>query len=142
MCSCDLNMKRFALMSVAGFIFIFLSDWVIHGMLLMDMYEQTPQLWRVPEDMEVYFPWMTVNQILLTLVLAFIFTRNFEGKGMMEGVRFGVMFGLLTGLGAFGSYAYMPISLTLAFAWLGSMLVQVTGLGVIFALLYKNKEGA
>ena len=130
------NIPRFLASGLAGFVFIFVSDFIIHGQLLADTYAQTPDLWR-PED-EMIMGWMIGGQILLALITAFIFTRNFEGKGIGEGVRFGLMLGLLFAVMMSFSYAWMPISLALALSWAASGIVQGLGLGIVFSLIYKK----
>ena len=133
---CGVNIPRFIASGVVGFIFIAVSDFVIHGQILADIYAETPDLWRAPEDMNV--AWMTTGQVLIAAITAFIFTRNFEDKGPMEGVRFGIMLGCLFAVMMSLSYAWMPISLLLAIYWAASGLMQGLGLGIIYGLLYKK----
>ena len=130
------NIPRFLASAAAGFVFIFVSDFVIHGQILADTYAQTPDLWR-PHD-EMIMEWMMGGQILLALITAFIFTRNYEGKGLKEGLRFGIMLGALFAVMMSFSYAWMPISLMLALSWAASGIVQGLGLGIIFALIYRK----
>lgn len=132
-----MSLKNFAIMTVAGFIFMFLYEMVIHGMLLMPVYEQTPQLWRPTEVMEDFYVYGMAFQLATVAILAFIYSRNHEGKGIIEGVRFGAYLGAFSGIGAAYSYVYMPISAFLAGAWFLGMVGLGIGLGVIFSLLYK-----
>lgn len=133
-----INIPRFLLASVIGFIFVFGYDYLVHHVLLMETYETTADLWRAPETMEQFFPYMLGYQALYVIFLGFIFTRNFEGKGIMEGVRFGIALGLLLALCNAAAYIWMPIPLNLALAWGGCAIGSAIGIGVIFALLYKK----
>ncbi|MCI5060309.1 MAG: hypothetical protein MRY79_04470 [Alphaproteobacteria bacterium] len=133
-----MNKQRFALSVIAGFVFIFAYEFLVHGILLLPTYETTPHLWRAPEEMGDYSIFMFAMQFLMSAVLCFIFTRNFEDKGIGEGARFGAMMGLLLGLAMFASYAWMPISIGLALGWLVTTFVEIVILGVIFSLLYKK----
>lgn len=133
-----MNKKRFAICSLVGFAFVFAYEFVVHGILLVPTYELTPELWRPMEEYQSYMPFATGMQLLTTAVLCYIYTRHHEGKGVGEGVRFGVMVGLLLGLMQFSSFAWMPISMTLAAAWLVVAIVKTVGLGVIFSLIYKE----
>lgn len=128
----------FILCAFAGFAFSFALDFIVHGNLLMPLYEQTASLWRVPEEMEAFFPMMTLHQFLFAAVAALIFSRHYEAKGVMEGVRFGVLIGLLSGVMISGSYAWMPIPFALAIGWFICEFARGIGLGVIFALLYRR----
>ncbi len=131
--------KPFLLSLVAGFAFIWVFDFILHANLLMDTYLQTPQLWRSEADMKEKFPFMLFNQFLIAFITAFIFTRHYEGKGIGEGVRYGILIGLLLGVEMMGSYAWMPISSTLALAWFFGGLAKGVGLGVVYALTYRDK---
>lgn len=135
---CGINIPRFALSAIAGFIFIFASDFAIHGNLLMEIYEQTADLWRPKESMQDFFPFMLGAQFLIAAITAFIFTRNYEGKGIVEGARFGIMLGLLFAVMMSMSYAWSPIPATLAGAWAAAGLLQGIGLGVIYSLTYRK----
>lgn len=133
-----MNMKRFIVATIAGFAFIFLYEFLVHGHLLLPIYEETADLWRPKESMEAFMPWMTGIQFLFAAILCFIYTRNYESKGLEEGVRFGVMFGLLFAVMAFSPYVWMPISMTLAVAWAVTTFVEVLLLGIIFSAIYKK----
>lgn len=133
-----MNVKHFAISVIVGFIFVFLYDWLVHGVLLMETYNQTAQLWRPQAEMQQYMPVMLGVQIAIVVVLAWIFTRHYEGKGVGEGIRFGSYMGVLLGIAMAGFYAYMPIPAFLAGAWFAASLVEMIGLGVIFALCYRR----
>jgi len=132
------NIPRYLLSVFAGFIFIFISDYGIHQNLLMGLYEQTTQFWRSPETMMDFFPLMLGAQFLMAAITAYIFTRNCEDKGIMEGVRFGIPLGLLFALMMSMSYVWMPIPLALAGGWAASGFAQGLGLGIIYSLTYKK----
>lgn len=133
-----INIPRFLVSVIAGFVFIFGFDFIIHGQVLADLYAETADLWRPPEEMETYFPFMMGSQLLLALITAFIFTRNFEEKGIGEGIRFGLLLGTLLALLSATTYVWMPIPLLLAVYWAAAGLMQGLGLGIIFGLLYKK----
>lgn len=133
-----INILRFLIATIAGFAFLFATDFVIHQHLLMDLYEQTKELWRPPEAMMSFFPLMLGSQLLMSAITAMIFTRNYEEKGIMEGVRFGFLLGLLFALMMSMSYVWMPIPIALAGSWGAAGLFQGLGLGIIFALTYRK----
>lgn len=132
------NLPRFLAAVVAGFIFVFISDYIVHGNLLMETYQNTDHLWRMEEDMQSFMPFMMGMQFLLALLVIFIFTRHYEEKGPAEGLRYGVMIGLLMGLLPASSYAWMPIPGALALAWFADGLLKGVGLGLIAALIYRK----
>ena len=133
-----MNCKRFALSTIAGFIFAFAFEFLFHGKLLKPIYESTAHLWRTETEMQGYCGIAMGGLFLLVTALGYIFTRHYEGKGIGEGIRFGLMFGILLGVAQFSMYAYMPIPMTLALAWFGGALVEMVGVGIIFSLIYKK----
>ncbi len=132
------NIMRFLATILAGFVFIFAFDFVYHAILLEGQYASTAHLWRPQETMEEFFPLAMLCQLAYTIALAFVFTRNYEGKGLGEGVRFGLAIGGLLGVAQFGIYPYLPIPFTLAALWAVGTLIQITGAGVVFALVYRK----
>ncbi len=138
-CPCSgVNIPRFLLSVVAGFIFVFGLDFVVHQNLLVELYEQTKDLWRFEETMAEFFPLYLGHSLLLVVITGFIFTRHFEGKGVCEGLRFGAMIGVLLALMSSCSYIWMPIPLALALGWAVSGFATGLGLGVIYSLIYRK----
>ena len=133
-----INIPRFIIATLAGFIFVFGLDYIVHQNLLTDLYDITSSFWRAPESMQSIFPLVILRTLLLVTVTAYIFTRNFEGKGIKEGIRFGMPFGLLFALFMGSSYLWMPIPLELALSWAISGLATGFGLGIIFSLTYRK----
>lgn len=133
-----MNTKRYFFSSIILFLFIFLSDFVVHGQLLKGLYEQTKHLWRSEEEMETYFSVMLMVQIAMALLISYMFTRNYEGRGIGEGIRFGALIGCFWGIMMAGAYAYMPVPNTLAYAWAVSGFVQGVLAGIILSFTYKN----
>src|SRR5438132_189210 len=57
-------MKRFVLAFIAAYIFIFLWGWLLNGVVLKDIYAQTPNLWRPQPEMMSFFHWIIIGQAL------------------------------------------------------------------------------
>ncbi len=132
------NIMRFLITVLAGFALIFGFDFVLHHKILADIYPQFAHLWRPEETMSEYFPLIIIYQVLLSMVVVFIFTRNYEGKGIGEGLRFGFIIGLLLALLSGSAYIWMPISKTLAFGWAAGGLGNGLILGLVSSILYKK----
>lgn len=133
------NLKYLIISVIIGFAFVFGFDYVVHQILLSDVYAQTPNLWRSYEDMQTLFPFILLNQFLIAFLVAVVFSKNYEAKGLMEGVRFGVLIGLLMGVMMGSSYLWLPISQTLGWAWFGAYFGEGLGLGIIYSLTYKDR---
>jgi hypothetical protein len=84
-----------------------------------------------------------ICDLFYTFFFTLIFSKGFENKGWMEGVRFGFYVGLMVSLPmAYGTYGSMTIPYTLALQWFLYGLVMNIVIGIVAALLYKPKAAA
>lgn len=134
------NKKHFIIATICTFIAIYFYEFALHVGYLMDLYLQTPDLWRTPEDMEQYIPYIYFYQFSMALAITWIFVQGYENRGLMEGIRFGTALGLLMGASMFASYTYMPISGELAIKWFLGYFVEGLIVGVVLSLTYKNAQ--
>ena len=133
-----LNRKRLIMAVLAVFAFIFLSNWLIHGVWLKSAYEATASLWRSQEDMHNYCKWMMLGQFLSTAFLVIIFARGYQGKGVSEGGKFALlMVPFLMGR-IFMTYSYTPISASLMWCWVCAESLQVLIASYLAAAIYKH----
>ena len=99
---------------VAVFFVLSVLETVANMWLLADDYAATASLWRSPEEMKIWI--FYVVYFFVALFFTIIFSKGYEGKGMLEGVRYGVYVGCMMAIPmAYGTYASMPIPYTLAF---------------------------
>ncbi len=123
---------------LAVIIFFEAFSYMVDGVLLTSTYESLKDLWR--PDMMSYMWVFQVIMIVGAFLFVFIFARGYEGKGIMEGVRFGLYIGIWMGLGfAYGTYAMISIPYSLAITWFFSTLVQYIVAGVITAAIFGKK---
>ena len=72
-----------------------------------------------------------------------IFSKGFENKGIMEGVRYGLYVALMVSLPmAYVTYAVQPIPYTLALQWFLYGLVVNIICGVVLSFMFKPKAAA
>lgn len=131
-----MNKQRYVISVLVTFVFVFLYDVLVHGFLLKDLYAQTAALWRPEEEYKMSV--MFISEFGFSAVLAYIFTLNYEGKGIGEGVRFGLCIGMLLGAIEIGKYSYMPIPMVLMLSWVLATLLIGLGAGVVLSLVYKR----
>ena len=132
-----------------GFIVIFIAmavlNMIIHGFILSSTY-QTDEVSKImrPESEMNSMMWIYyVVYIIQAFFFTFVFSKGYEGKGIMEGVRYGLYMGLLMATPmAYASYAMYPMPYSLALQWFIYGIIQYIILGVIIALVYKNKPAA
>ena len=123
---------------VGAFLVILASDFVLHGVLLKDLYAQTASAWRSEADMQAHMGYMLAGQAIAALFLVWIFAKGYEGKGLGEGVRFGLLIGAFGSAHCFIQYAVTPIPCSLLCAWVAGMLVQSVLAGLAAAAIYKK----
>ena len=133
-----MNTKKFVLALIGAFVFIFVFEWIWHGMLMKGMYEATIDVWR-PEDPSLMV-YIFAAQFLFAAILTFIYTKVGKHLSCKRGVAFGFFAGLLLAAPQLGAYCYMPIPLTIPLMWMLSMVIECTIAGVIIAAIYKFED--
>ncbi len=127
---------------ITGFVVVFvLSEvmmFLIHGVLLTSAYEAAKDVFR--PDMESLMWIYHVLSVIGAFFLTFIFSKGYEGKGVVEGVRYGLYFGIWMGAGmAYGSYAMINIPYSLALQWFLYSIVEYVIYGVALAMVFGNQ---
>jgi hypothetical protein len=86
-----MNWKRFFIAFIAAYVFMFVSGWLLNGVLLKDVYAETPNLWRSQSEMMSLFHWIIIGQALLIFAFVAIYASGFAGGGVMAGIRLGIL---------------------------------------------------
>jgi hypothetical protein len=73
------------------YIFLFLWGWLLNGVLLKDIYAQTPNLWRTQTEMLSFFHWSLIGQALIVFAFVMIYMAGFAGGGVIAGIRLGIL---------------------------------------------------
>ncbi len=133
-----MNTKKFILALIGAFVFIFVFEWLWHGMLMKGMYEATIEVWR-PEDPSLMI-YIFAAQFLFAAVFTYIYTVVGKHLSCKRGVAYGFFAGLLLAAPQLGAYCYMPIPLTIPLMWMLSVIIECTIAGVIIAAIYKFEE--
>ncbi len=132
-------LKQTILAVIAVFIAWSILDFLIHGVLLKSTYQDTANLWR-PED-EMNMPLMSIVTLGFSICFVIIYSYLIEPKSLSLGIKYGLILGIATGVSmGFGSYCYMPIPLSLAFSWFIGSLVEITLAGIIVGYMVKSLE--
>lgn len=131
------NFKQYAKLGIITFIVVFITDFIIHGMIMKSAYEATANLWRPELNMGTYFPFMLAGQFLIALFFAIIFTHGYKGKGIKEGVNYGLLMGGLMAGQNFVMHAVHPYPLSITVSWIVFGFVQAVICGVVLSKLVK-----
>lgn len=132
-------MKKCTLSVIVLFVFIFIADFVFHGILMRDSYMATAQLWRPEAEMQSYMGYMLAGQFLIALFLASVFVHGYKGTGIKEGVKFGLLMGGLEAGKNFIMYAVAPYPMSLSLCWIGIAFVESILAGIILAKIWGNE---
>src|SRR5438477_11299043 len=130
-------MKRFILAFVAAYIFIFFWGWLLNGVLLKDVYVQTPNLWRSQSEMMSLFHWIIISQALIVFAFVMIYASGFAGGGVAAGVRLGVLLEIAAIGMRMGFYAVQPIPGKLILYGSVSGIIEMIIVGAIVGAIYK-----
>ena len=132
-------MKKMLIGFVAVFITLEVLDAVIHGGILKSTYMAMQNVWRT--DMIAKMWVLHIVKIITAFFFTVIFSKGYENKGVMEGVRYGFYMGAIIAAGfGLGSYASFPIPHMLAIEWFFFTLAEYIIAGVVVALVYGRKE--
>jgi hypothetical protein len=128
-----------------GFVVVYVLfaalDWVVNNVLLMPLYASVSHLFRPNEEMKLWV--IFVSYIFLAFFFTLIFSKGYEGKGVMEGVRYGFYVALMMVLPySYMSFAVMPIPYSLAFQGFLYGTVEMVICGIALALIFGKKRTA
>lgn len=131
-----MDTKKYALSCVVVYLTYSVLSFLIHQGLLAAQYAELQNLWR--PDMESKFWIHFLTAAVWSILFTFIYTKGYEGKGLMEGFRYGLWIGLFTAVPmAYDSYAVYPIPYGLALSWFIYGTAQCILCGVVLASVYR-----
>lgn len=140
-----MNPKKFMVASGVVFLIFIVLDFLIHGVILNGLYEQTASLWRPPEDIQRMSWIMWVTDAFMAVLFVWLFSKGLEADKPypLQGVRFGFALGLLFSIPmGFGLYAILPIPFALAFGWFAGGLAEFVIAGLAAGLVCRPSQQA
>jgi hypothetical protein len=136
-----MNTKRWFLAGLAAFVTVFVLDMIVHGKLLMGLYEQTAAVWRPQAEYNQLMWLMFVTEAMFAFALAWFYTLGYEpGKAALrQGIRFGFYVGVvLVAAQGFTWYVVLPVPFILNLGWLASVMVSCLASGTVIGLIYRK----
>ena len=130
-------MKRFIVAFLAAYIFIFFWGWLLNGVLLKDVYAQTPNLWRSQSEMMSLFHWIIIGQALVVFAFVMIYASGFAGGGVIAGIRLGLLLEIAAIGMRMGIYAVQPFPGKLIVYGSVGGLIEMIIVGAIVGAIYK-----
>ena len=131
-----MNVKRFIVASLAVYAVSLALGYLVHGVILRATYDSLKNVWRPDMPSKMWIEWL--DGFIVSFLFTYIFTKGYQGKGIMEGLRFGLVIGLFVSIPmAYGTYMIIPIPYSLALEWFLYGTAQAILLGAVAAAVYK-----
>jgi hypothetical protein len=129
--------KRIVLAVVAVFVAWSVIDFVIHGVVLIQAYKDTAQLWRPEKEMKMGL--ISVVRLITSSVFVCLYAFFVGRKSMCMALKFGFLFGLGAGISmGYMTYAVQPIPYKIALTWFLGTVVETTVAGLATGLIAKE----
>ena len=136
-----MNTKRCLLSFLAVWLFIFLFEWVFHGILLQDLYAQAVGLLRPPAEMQRRFHFLVLGHGVMALGVVWLVARLGAGSKAVEGAKVGLCVAVI-GIGInLVTYAVQPFSSKLVAIWCVGAFIEFGVAGLIAAAIYRPVPG-
>ncbi len=132
-------MKAMLLGGIAAFVFVFLFEFVVHGFLMMGLYEATMSVWR--PQAESSMPAMFLSQFLFAMAVAFFYPIVGPDKECKKVVPFGFGLGLVMAMPQIASYSYLPIPLGISLSWAAASFVKAFGSSFVIGRVFNKING-
>ena len=137
-----MNLIRVALAAVVTWVVYLGVSFVVHTMLLADIYQQHRAVMRPEEQANAILPVGFVFALVGFFAFAYAYAKGYEGgRGLQEGLRFGVLVGiLLCCFAIIWQYMVWPMSGTLLIAWMLENIIEFAVYGMIVGVIYKPSQ--
>ncbi len=129
--------KTFWMGFVAIFIVMQVIGYAVHEVMMADTYAALAAIFRPREEMDSMMWMMMLSGAVLLFLFCYIFTKGYEGKGVMEGLRYGALMGVFLALVNVDQHVIYPLPAYVAAIWFVTVVVRLTISGAVFAAIYK-----
>ncbi len=134
-----MNWNRFFIAFVVIYVVGGILNYLMHGIIMMGTYESITGVWRPDMERLWWIQWIT--PLFMIFFFLYIFVRGYEGKGLMEGVRYGLIIWAFVSIPmTYGQYMLYPLPYSLVWKWLATDLIAFLVYGIIAAAIYKPAE--
>ncbi len=130
-------MKRFIFAFIAAYVFIFVWGWLLNGVVLKDVYAETPTLWRSQSEMMSLFHWIIIGQALIDFRVRDDLCQRFRWRRRAAGIRLGILLEIAAIGMRMGFYAVQPVPGKLIVYGSISGLIEMVIVGAIVGAIYK-----
>jgi hypothetical protein len=134
-----MNFMRVAMAALAAWVLYMLMGYLVHGVLLRDLYMQYTGVMRPEAQAQAILPVNFGVVLVGFFAFAYAYAKGYEGgNGLQEGLRFGVLVGImLCTFGTIWEYMVWPVGRRLLAAWLIDYIVEFALYGIVVGLIYE-----
>jgi hypothetical protein len=137
------NWKRLFWAALTAFVFLQITDFIIHWINLNGIYEDLANQGVFRDSAEKWgYLWVEILMTaIFSLFFTYIFAKGYEGKGILEGIRYGIIIGFFwIYVHAYYAFVILPIPYSLVWYWIIAGFIQIIIAGILLALIYRPKS--
>src|SRR5260370_19025525 len=112
--------------TVVGFVVLWVTDFLIHGVWMPPDYRATQQLWRTDAEMQSHMACMLGAQLLFVITFVTLWAKGFASPTTKVGcaVGYGLLMGLFSGVWAIIMYVVVPMPGSIPAKWFFAAIAQ------------------
>ena len=135
-----MNPKRLVIAVIAVFAGIWVTNFLIHGVWLVDTYKETMNLWRPQAEMQARMGWLMLGEFIAAATFVLLWAKGFAALNCFRcACLYGLFMGLFSQANTLITYAVQPITPDLAVKWFISGIAQGVLMGALVFFVYKPK---
>ena len=134
-----MNLSRVALAAFLAWLVSIPMGYVVNEIVLADLYAANAAALRPEAAIMGNLPLGFGVMLVGFLAFAYAYAKGYEGgQGLVEGIRFGVLIGVMINcFSIIWNYATVPISASLAVAWMVDYVFEFALYGGIVGIVYR-----
>ena len=135
-----MNVGRWIIASIVVAIAIYITDWILHGLILAGVYEMCKGAFETPKHIAEWTWLVPINALIFGFLLGYVYVRMGKSYTVGAGLGFGLLLGLLMNVPRFlYGVIYLPYPKAADIGWLIGGIVQFLIYGFLLGLIYKPK---
>jgi hypothetical protein len=137
-------MKKLVIATIATYVVLMLTNYLVHSVWLMSDYAAIPGSHRTIEGIMHRFWAMALGQFFFAAMFSYIYTRGRENKSWLEqGIRYGIVMTFMTVVPySLSEYVVYIVNYMLVIKWMIAGGIQLIILGLIVAAIFKDSGAA
>ena len=133
-----MNRARVAIAALVSWIVYLGVSFLVHGVLLKDIYLQHAAAMRPEADASAILPLGFGFALIGFFAFAYLYARIYQSGGVPAGIQFGLLTGVvLCCFGTIWDYMVWPVSPTLAALWMVVYVLEFAIYGGIVGAIYQ-----